>query len=1122
MISQFLAFSASDIAPDVLKLHDELLRLQQLANENKIRDALFLQCLALLAPKLNKADQLAQWFTAYVNPAINSAGHRNDVVKASQNFFLAVLKAGTSPLVRKQYENGTELQKQDEVSSENVIIETPSQLYFYWIFQLFEGGNISKYFTLEEAGLGLAERKRFIIQNAKTILTEYGKHSPYNFFMNLSGQKFLDLDHRLNVLSLVSSLVGEHSDANLSEVSSTSFMTVLHNSLLHDNSTTALQMSINIFVMLIPHIAPSVNLQKLLVIFGRVSSLYSQPEIDLQSPLPIENLKFTLASEAYIANSGSNHPEHEAFNTVTAPDAQQANFDTPLDTSAIAPETVSTSDAGVANGATNATSNNWKVLEQALGIPDLTNIDISPLFTMLYGLYPHSTIAFSNSPSFFLKSIEYKDPLPVNWSDYRITTTIKSILPQYLLNLFMVLFTPEQELTDKTRWERMGSIKDISAHCLGLHITDHTARLRTYSISQSTSNQQSNSRNLPVLHEGIFSTLEDESKRKNSITIMADIEQSLAAASMRDPDFARGTLSPSNGRMSSPKMNLREASQPPLPDSGNAPPFVMSPPIKSVGDLLNEHNRLYNRRSNATDDDTPIPSNSNLNDSIASPVFRHATHISAANSPMVNPFSNSLDAVTASPLLIAQSEPSSSVTQLTVTSPLNTTNSGLQRNDTDPEPLRLSPTAVYASNEKSKTDDIPPIPQGRTSKQHSVGTSDSSILFYQRELMLLKNEFDFVLYSQRHLQYQYYKILEERSHNAIYNDSVFDLVAANRALRKKIFSLEERTNVMQKSKKTVFDQQKSYETSLLQKNKDLRSSLQETSRKASKLEIELERSKNEGDVLFESIVKKETKIAELELKITELTAESLLAADYKKALADADEKVVRLEQKTANFLSPEESDQVSNFLVRIKELTSAREAAESARIRSENQYRRQITNLQAQLRDYQEKQRNPSSKLTQSFEDFKRSADEQYTQLSNAHKDLAEKYSYLNDEFRKYITAEEVSRSTDVRNPVENSQPKSLLGYDIMPEANTNTMTSYTSDAPSTRSSTSTGDKSVGGTDYSNSPLGMPVPVKKKAGSQVEQQTRIRGRGGVQNTIRKKEPQPPPARSGMGHFRGFM
>lgn len=1155
-VDQLLSTSPDALAStDFSKLHEELLRLQQLTGDNNIKDALFLECLSLLAPKLSNADHLEQWFKAYVNPAINSAGHRNDVVAASQKFFLSVLESGTHPLIRKQFENGESVPSELEPSPATVIIETPSQLYFYWIFDLYQGA-ISKYFDIEEDGLSLAERKRFIAQNAKGLLVGYGISNPRYFFNNLN-PKFLQPETRLVAISLASNVVGEHSDTDYSVIAETPFVDSLYKSLLYDNSSTTLHMGINLLSMLIPHIARFANLCKLLEVFGRVASWYSQKPTEFDSALPDNLIKPFRGKQSRSQTSDYRRISRtlEGITELDLSNPEEISEASMVQVGSEVPENIksigSTTLASTENGSDltakvstlpgNVLPNGWNNLDQAFGLPDLQYADISPLFTVLYGLYPYSMLSFSNAPSTFLSSINFNEPLPKNWDNYQITMAMKALFPSYSLNPFMTSYTKEQELSDDSRWNRMGSSQDLAVHCLSLHMRGSSAGLRSDSLIQSNDIEMPSSpQKSEGLSQSLLETLEKGYDGPRPVPATPSNGQSaslpLSGVNSLDGDASSNppNASPTSSRMSSPVTALKGA----LGSASGSSHLVsyLSPTMKDVDDLLTEHHRLYKRRSNTDEYPTAVPDNISLNDSNLGPSGRRLVLPSATNSPMLKPLSTR-DAMISSPLLIAQSEPSSSVTPLTVSSPLYVSSSStvLQRGDSDadPEPLRLSPLTVSAVPEAEKPEETQKNIQKRIQKQQLIGSNDPTILFYQRELMLLKNEFDFVMYLERHSQYQYSKLLEDRAKDAIYNSSIGDLITANQALRKKVYNLEESLRQDQKRWKTIQNDRQMYESDLLRRNRDMRIQQQDLSRKLSKLEIELQDSQKESNQLFESIIKKETAICEMEFKVSELTSETMLTDTYRKALSDADEKVVSLEHKTANFLSPEESDQASKILSRITELTSARDAAEYSKKTAEIQFRRQISNLQAQIRDYQDKQKNPSSKLTQSFEDYKRSADEQHSQLANAHKDLAERYADLNDEFRKYITAEEVSRNEKgrVSSGNSNSNPKSLLGYGMSPDVGTFTQPSYFPSEPSSssRSSTSLSGISVGTMQRSFSPTQSQSTGTSNinkgpatASSQVENHTRIRGRGGVQNTSRKKEAPTNPPRSGVGQFRGYM
>lgn len=1131
--------SATDVNTDSSKIHDELLRLQKLASENNVNDSIFLECLSLLAPKITKTDQLEEWFKAYVNPAINSAGHRNDVVEASQKFFLSVLENGTSPLAKKRLENEEE-GPPDLDTSDIIVIETPSQLYFYWILEIYQG-SISKYFSFKEIDLSLAERKRFIVQNAKNILSEYGTLRTPEFFVNLN-KKALQPENRLVVLSLISSFIGGYDKTELSAVANTGFLDTVYNCLLYDNSFTTLNVCINILSMLIPHVTSSLYLPKLLVIFGRVASWYSQKTLDLDSAISDNLIQSPRRKSRSCSNSNSNNSS-QVLDDITELELNDSNTTGQNtknpdkdDTTVIKNEedlSTSISKEGIADISDlasvieSSSGKNWKILDQVFEIPDLRYADISPLFTALYGLFPFNVLAFSNSPSEFLSSVNYSDPLPENWVNYQISMSMKALFPLYSLNPYMSTFNKEQEISDTTRWSRMGSAKDLAMHCLNLRIPEFGANLQP-ELSASGNNVEvighsqkrtSRSRSLLDSVESAYALDEPGSNSGTGTESQTDSPNVNAFFPSMSGSTGNLTASSTTSRISSP-INM--------PRGSNLMSYL-SPTLKNVESLLSEHHQLFQRRTTTDESMSVIPDNVSLYDSNLNATVRRKNLSSSISSPLINPLSTTKDAMIGSPLLIAQAEPSSSITPLTVSSPVVTgvNYPSTQRNDTDPEPLRLSPLSVPSiSNDSDKTEDVQSMVQKRIQKQHANSSSDSSLLFYQRELMLLQNEFDFVLYLERHSQYKYYKLLDDRSKDAIYNDSIGDLIAANQMLRKKVYSLEQISTQAQRRMKKIQNDRQNYESSLLQRNRDMRTTQQELSRKISKLEIQLEKTQNESNELFDSIIKKETIISEMEFRITELTNDSSLAGSYKKALAEADEKIINLKQKTSNFLSPDEKEQMLNFLVRIKELTSARDAAEYSRKTSEMQFKLQIAKFQAQIKDYQEKQRNPSSKLKQSFDSFKQSANDQYALLSEAHQDLTERFSRLSDKYEQCIAAYEISRNRHRQN---NSHVTPLLSPDSSREfGSASNMVPFFSEPGPSRSLTS--DPSGGLTPRAPSPQlqsnsvsavtmdrrSMTLPV------QVEHQTRIRGRGGVQNALRTREQQENSPRSGHGQFRGPM
>ena len=143
-----------------------------------------------------------------------------------------------------------------------------------------------------DSGLALAERKRFIIQNAKDLLIKYGHLHPLEFFKYLA-KKAAKPENRLKVLMLASQLVsstdnGSSSDKSnevgdvlemypsLSVVTKTDFPEILFNCLPgHDESSTTIQICINALSMFLPYMYKvedfELDIPRLLVLLGRAA-----------------------------------------------------------------------------------------------------------------------------------------------------------------------------------------------------------------------------------------------------------------------------------------------------------------------------------------------------------------------------------------------------------------------------------------------------------------------------------------------------------------------------------------------------------------------------------------------------------------------------------------------------------------------------------------------------------------------------------------------------------------------------------------------------------------------------------------------------------------------------------
>lgn len=982
---------------DYSKLHEELLRLNRLAEDNLVPDRVFLSFLELLASKLSNVDQLRYWLNKCVNPAINSVGYPHDTVLAAQRVFLNVMRNGTGEAFGRISVNGAH--SANPVSYQPSI-ETSSQLLFSWVFELAKD-SISQCFDIKENDLNLSERTRFIKRSACYLLTEYGRTNAHDFFKNLAAVA-ADPEARFTVLNLASGLISKNYKADFSGISDTSFPSILIDWLLTDKSSIVVQIGINVLAMIIPHLRFTIDLPQMLIVLGRCICWNNYIKADFESPMvEDEEVKSPVKTHLTEIANGLNSSK----------------------------STISESK-----------SLKMRNLEHPLQLSDSCSIDVFPLFLMIYGMFPYNLLEFSQNPSAYIRATQFVDKLPENWDSYQITYSMNLLFPKFSLNSFMTKFTKSQELSDNTRWDRIGSANDLIVHCMSLRVHQFASK-----------------------ENPAQSKLHQPCERSNSYSLLNMLERTYELGEYT-PEKPQPIIS-----QDSTDMDLMDSSRA-LSDSFEN--NLTQPVLKDMKTLLKDR------------------------DMVISSIHDNGLVLTDHFSPEQSRFSlNTVDDLCDG---ITGGEQTAAIEAITID------------NMNNPHaPLPICESKVI----QSKPDNLRVV----TSFQSlEAGTHENdgklSITFYQRELMLLQSEYNILKYLEKFGQYQHTLLLEERAKDAVYNGSIGDLIAANQVLRKRVHALEQTSKMAQLRMKTIQSDRQKYESNLLQRNRDMRIMNQDLSRKMAKITVEMEAKQEENDNLFKTITQNETKISRLEFRLNELEEAQALANAYKKALGDADKNIALLESKTTNFLSPTEADQVSNFLVHIKELTLARDSAEHSRRAAEVQFKRQINILQAQIRDYQEKQKNPSNRIIQTFNDFKRQSDQEYLELSNAYKDLAERYEQLNDEFGKYLIAEEAEL---VKGTCGNtvSTPKYLLGGDMSSsscasESDSKSITIASPPKDSQAHFTLQNHPTAFETKYrlNSTPSTLPgIQRHHQSRHHHEHSVRIRGRGGFQSTIRHSD-----------------
>lgn len=972
------------------KLHDDLLQLQTSAKTNKVPEPGFLQALSLLAPLLGNEDQLEEWFRAFVDPAINSAGHKVDVVKASKNFIISVLDGGTFPLFKRVTRNpddvesgsdnskkprGSNLQKEskqpepsDSVETSNPSVHpfsdmpeefnTSSHIYFAWILDIYLGITINKWFKFKEKGMDLEERRRFIVKNARDILIEWGSEHEKEFFERLV-YRSLQLEHRQMILSLVSCYVSEFSKTKkVKLIFDTPLIDSIYNTLLYDNSSTALTIASKVFAMILPHICTCSSFNPFIpfLIYGRLALWTSFSYDFMQSP---EDQQATTVNQpGNISNSLA---------------LQLSNPDNKKDDISLS-----------AFGNYLVAPKGWSVLTSTFDLPDVYMIDIKPLFSLLYGLYPLNFLSYIRNPKAYLstKDMSYRkadsvSPMvfPESWNGDVIKDRSLQLFRSYFINPLIAAHSIDEEFDTSTILRTFPLPADIASHCFSLG--DKLQNISTVSRRQSSirHNQQQHIQQSPH-------TMNNNRMKKVDTTF--ENEYFPDCVTLFDPNAAINEEEADPDRNSSisdksPSVNSQPANSGEIPlfaspisyrrNSNNSQPTpllnVSSPSLIGVDDMIGEHQKLFTKQDKSVsetrkpytsvmdamnpdalnlNDPGPPPSYlsrnntvSNVNRFTSAPVLTSIASTSAT-SPLSRPFRDIRD----SPLLIGQAEPSSSVTSVNVKSPLASASTGPFSID-EPDPIILSPTLMSVAEPSSlstarqhlsgnnSTVSNSQISNGSTTNnknfkptsnnadvsntkfgkgKHNSNNNDQSIstLFYQREFSILRNEYDFICYLEFHARYQLRKALNKRCADMSFEQKILQLSDANLSLHSRIKEMEQQLEESFSNLKEIYEQNAKKEENFIKRLKTVQEDLTEKNIELQTLKIDLQEKSSENKELLESVKQKQEKITHLESQLKDFTRDEKRVQDYKDALLKSEETILDLKRKYANVLESKDEN----------------------------------------------------------------------------------------------------------------------------------------------------------------------------------------------------------------------
>lgn len=248
-----------------LNVNDELFRIHSSyikPYNNLGREIQFLEILTHFLPVL-VGDEITIWLKTYLKPAVDSAGFDLQIVNKAREFVLALT---------------TNIMPTEDVLLEKKR-EAIGELVMEYIIQLYIGKKEERYEIInlkvneeEKDSQIYHERIRYMKKNCEDLLHEYGLKKTKDYFKLIN--KYLKSSfERLEVLTLLSRLVSSQT-SQVYQIVNTDLFPNLLRCLLYDKSESQLLVSLSLFVMLIPQICNKIKtfFPDILVIYIRLTN----------------------------------------------------------------------------------------------------------------------------------------------------------------------------------------------------------------------------------------------------------------------------------------------------------------------------------------------------------------------------------------------------------------------------------------------------------------------------------------------------------------------------------------------------------------------------------------------------------------------------------------------------------------------------------------------------------------------------------------------------------------------------------------------------------------------------------------------------------------------------------
>lgn len=430
----------------------------------------FLNSLLRLAPCLINKEQLAVWWNSLSVYAIDSTGYRLDLVNLSKQFITGVLTSSF-------YGYG-------DASNSKLYTELACS-YGRPALELYLSNQLPK----KTGGEHTDERTRFVRQNCRSLFGKFARKETKAAFSMLN-EYFIQHKHRIDILDLVVEYLAESQNSKLFRVYETPFFESLLICLERDRTKPAVQLALTALSMVLVHICDKLItaglLNRIYACFGRACSWQPRRSSDIEKDTDSDT-EYEVARPSS-TDSSVKSPEDKPPRTSSKKNKPVPRDGAQTEKLPLQSEAASEGWQVLEDDELEQTNEDSKIAKNTKCGSDLEleTVDVVPLFTFLYGLFPVNTLQFCRHCDEYFVRHKYQKTITDFWSRFMVTKKAESIVRQFRLAPTLVQSTEESEL-----FNALSYFKEVGS-ALGLSSISTSRRIMNAQINDSNSETEEN------------------------------------------------------------------------------------------------------------------------------------------------------------------------------------------------------------------------------------------------------------------------------------------------------------------------------------------------------------------------------------------------------------------------------------------------------------------------------------------------------------------------------------------------------------------------------------------------------------------------------------------------------